>query len=305
MKKLLLNFIASVFCFFLAVAMTLAAEYTDATDNLTVEWLAGDGTDIYYNLTGDNVVAIRSERGHATVNITGTGSRVVDNCSDDGCPTQYFNGQFSDTFSGADGTTLAQHYPPWYGVRWPSTASNCVITSGKVACTPAEEPATWQSRLSNVVPNPFGTSFYLWTKATIDNDTYYLMAFKITDLTDSEEDFCYIKLDETDGSLVIYTVIAGVETSVFSAMVTYSADAQLEIWSSDGGVFNIYYDDVRIGDVTIDNAELSGSSVAFYSESATTVFSEWSFGRFAVESLTGSDSAIIYGSDGNPIGVKS
>lgn len=135
MKKLLLNFIVSLFCLLLAVVQVLATEYTEAANNLQVEWVAGDGTDVY-NFTGDNVQAIRSERGHATVNITGANSVVVDNCSDDGCPGAYFNGQFTDAFAGADGTTLAQHYPPWYGIRYPSTASNCVIASGAVSCTP-------------------------------------------------------------------------------------------------------------------------------------------------------------------------
>lgn len=134
MKKLLLNFIVSLFCLLLAVAQVLATEYTEAANNLQVEWVAGDGTDVY-NFTGDNAQLIRSER-FVTVNITGANSVVVDNCSEHGCPGQYFNGQFTDAFAGADATTLAQHYPPWYGIRYPSTASNCVITSGAVACTP-------------------------------------------------------------------------------------------------------------------------------------------------------------------------
>lgn len=135
MKKLLLNFIVSLFCLLLAVTQVLATEYTEAANDLQVEWVAGDGTDVY-NFTGNNVQAIRSERGFATVNITGTGSVVADNCTEHGCPGAYFNGQFADAFAGPVGTTLAQHYPPWYGIRYPSTASNCLITSGAVACTP-------------------------------------------------------------------------------------------------------------------------------------------------------------------------
>jgi hypothetical protein len=215
MKKLLLNFIVSLFCLLLAVAQVLATEYTEAANNLQVEWVAGDGTDVY-NFTGDNVQAIRSERGFATVNITGTGSVVADNCSEHGCPGQYFNGQFADAFAGADATTLAQHYPPWYGIRYPSTASNCVIASGAVACT----PVLGSERLTNGTFTTWsGDNATGWNNATAESGTDYI--------TESSS----AALIVSDGGWGIHQTIATDEWRLYSGNCTTYTSGRLAVYN--------------------------------------------------------------------------
>ena len=296
MKKLLLNFIVSLFCLLLAVAQVLAAEYTEAANDLQVEWVAGDGTDVY-NFTGNNVQLIRSERGVATVNITGTGSVVADNCTEHGCPGAYFNGQFTDSFAGADATTLAQHYPPWYGVRYPSTASNCVIASGAVACDHST------ALYSNATDYKFKTEVKYSVDLTIAAGTKAGIYFKAGDTTSGSLDLVQVYVDLATNKCELVKYVANTATTPLSAAVTYSAGATLSVMSADGIKWIVVYNGSQVGtEQTLSEASLDSSVAGFMATSASTTFDNWKAGRWQLgselvtngtgESLTGWNTAL-------------
>jgi hypothetical protein len=275
MKKLLLNFIVSLFCLLLAVAQVLATEYTEAANDLQVEWVAGDGTDVY-NFTGDNVQAIRSERGFATVNITGTGSVVADNCSEHGCPGQYFNGQFTDAFAGADATTLAQHYPPWYGIRYPSTASNCALNGGgAVSCDHVAAP------YSNATDYKFKKDIVYSIDMTIDAGTKAGVYFKAADTTAGTLDLVEAYVDLATNKVELKKYVNNTATTPLSAAVTYVAGATLKLISADGIKWIVVYNGSQVGtEQTLSEASLDSSVAGFFATSVATTFDNWKAGRW-------------------------